>query len=509
MQHTPTPEQQAIIDAARSARTSLMIRAYAGCSKTTVLEMCSRSAIAEPHLYIVFNTKNRKEAEGRFPSHCTVKTINSIGHSAWGRAIGKTLGKPDDRKQGKAVTAVFKEAGFQATTEQWSACKGIVTLAMQCGLVPREFHPRSLVPDTDDTWRDLATEAVANGDSAVLVEFARKALVLSIKQSFEGNISFDDQIYMSVCFNGVFPRFSTVMVDEAQDQSVLNIEMIRRCCADRLIVVGDQMQACYAFRGAAGDALDLLRALRQEWIDLPLATTFRCPKRIVSRSATHAIGFIAWHANAEGEHLAWPTNDQIEDHCGWNASDVARCAEGGTVAVLCRNNAPLLGLAFKLLAARVPVVMLGRDIGKGLTALAKKLLPDNALGAPECARRINEWADREAALAEANDKPSQAESVRDRAECLLAVLNGGAAYAGDLIAMLTDLFARDSGRVTLSSIHRAKGLEWDTVLHLDPWRIPSKWARGVQLVQERNLKYICETRTKHTLIEASLEDFAA
>ena len=52
------------------------------------------------------------------------------------------------------------------------------------------------------------------------------------------------------------------------------------------------------------------------------------------------------------------------------------------------------------------------------------------------------------------------------------------------------------------------------MLHLDPWRIPSKWARlaaddnnSVPLEQEYNLQYVIETRAKNTLILANLEQF--
>ena len=72
----------------------------------------------------------------------------------------------------------------------------------------------------------------------------------------------------------------------------------------------------------------------------------------------------------------------------------------------------------------------------------------------------------------------------------------------------------DDDYLVLSTIHSAKGLEWDLVLHLDPWRVPSKYARkaaalgdATALAQEWNLKYVCETRTRHTLIEADLADF--
>ena len=57
-------------------------------------------------------------------------------------------------------------------------------------------------------------------------------------------------------------------------------------------------------------------------------------------------------------------------------------------------------------------------------------------------------------------------------------------------------------------------MECDLVVHLDPWRLPSKHARKAadrgdmsQLQQEMNLKYVIETRAKETLIQATVEDF--
>jgi DNA helicase-2/ATP-dependent DNA helicase PcrA len=510
MQFTPTAEQQAIISAAKDSQASLMVNAFAGCAKTSTLELVARALPAElPILYIVFNVKNKKEAESRFPPNVVVKTINGLGHGAWGRAIGKRL-VLDDRKLGKLVTACAKERGFAASTEQWANIRELTTKAMQVGLVPSGFSAKGLVEDSAEVWSDLASEVGAYDNVEVLVSLAREVLGESIKQSFAGVISFDDQIYMSVLFHGVFPRFSLVLVDEAQDQSELNIRMISRCAADRLIVVGDTKQACYLWRGAAGDAMERLRKLRAEWIDLPLATTFRCPKVVVERNRAHAPGFAAFEANRQGEHIRFPKppNEYPHDEqpC-WTWPDVP---QNGTVAVVCRNNAPALSLAFKLLAQGVAVVMLGRDIGKGLVGLSKKLLPLDDIPREHCVTLIEDWRNKEAALAAVNGQDKKLEGINDRADCLLAVL-GNAKNSGELRAKLEALFARENGKVTLSSIHRAKGLEWDTVVLLDPWRIPSKYAKRdpLQLQQEFNLRYIAETRSKHTLIEANLEDFSS
>ena len=54
------------------------------------------------------------------------------------------------------------------------------------------------------------------------------------------------------------------------------------------------------------------------------------------------------------------------------------------------------------------------------------------------------------------------------------------------------------GLLTLSTIHKAKGLEWPTVFILDARTLmPSKWAQlPWQKVQERNLQYVAVTRAK-------------
>ena len=79
--------------------------------------------------------------------------------------------------------------------------------------------------------------------------------------------------------------------------------------------------------------------------------------------------------------------------------------------------------------------------------------------------------------------------------------------------MLVRLFEAGGSAVTLSTIHRAKGLEWDVVLHLDPGEShPASLGRPRRrAIRSRsakfNLRYVCKTRTKDVLVNANLEDF--
>jgi hypothetical protein len=277
----------------------------------------------------------------------------------------------------------------------------------------------------------------------------------------------------------------------------------------------------YGFRGAHSHSMEQIRKLRTQWLDRPLTLTFRCPKAIVARQQGHAPGYRAWPTNADGRVASWPDAVQrqradLNDRFSWNWGDVEaqRPHPAASLAVLCRNNAPLFSLAFKLLRQGIAITMLGRDLGKGLKALVSKLSKDDT-PITKFMHKLVDWLVTECELARLNQKEAQAESAQDRHDCLVAIADGAQSKSSeDLKRAIDKVFERERGLVTLASVHKSKGLEWDCVLHLDPWRVPSKMALrsaakgdGRPLEQEWNLKYVCETRTKHTLIEADLRDF--
>lgn len=520
-QHTPTEEQQAVIDAV-GGRDSVMVDALAGCSKSTTLEMAAPK-IRVPALALAFNKKIATELKPRLPGNFDTKTFNGLGHGAVGRAIGRKL-QLEEKKLGKIITQVAKDRDIALTGEQWDQLRQLVAKVMQAGVTPGD-RGKPLRADTRDAWADIADDVwILPEQFEFLYEMAREVLVEHIRLvEEEGVVSFDDQVYYSACIAGVFPQFPVIFVDESQDLSPLNHAMLRQSVRPdgRLVVVGDPKQAVYGFRGADGDSMKNLRLLRPEgsWSDRGLMTTFRCPKLIVERQQWHAPGYKAWHTNTEGRVTKLhPGSAGITLDEGWNWKDHVIPLlphPQASIMVICRNNGPLLAMAFKLIRQQIGAYMLGREMGKGLIALSKKICPEDGMGAEAAVGKIREWLESEVSLAKANGHEEKVAGITDRGECLLAVIDSGCRNAGELRLMLSKLFAREAGQVILSSGHRAKGLESDVVLHLDPWRIPSKYALAAakegddrQLKQEWNLKYVVETRTKHTFIEANLEDFS-
>ena len=517
-----TEEQEQIIAAVASG-DNVFVEAGAGCAKSSTLEMAA-PRISGVALAVAFNKSIAKELAPRLPPNVVCKTLSALGYGAWRLANpGVSKWELEDRKIGKLVSETAKERKIALSGDQWTLVRGMVEKAMAAGLVPRssaEGKP-GLIEDEDSIWVEIGEE-LGDGQSAErLVDLARDVLERSIAQARQGRICFDDMVYCPTVLGGVWPRAGTVLVDESQDLSMLNRVMLQHCSPGnaRLIVVGDRRQSIYAFRGADSESMDALRGLRPEWARRELSMTFRCPKAVVARQQAHYPGFRAFERNAEGRvvRLGSASEDEGTDARGWLWKDVMGelPAPGASLAVLCRNNGPLFALAFKLLRRGVSVMMIGRDIGKGLEALSRRLAPEDATPADIVRGKVIDWMEEERARLIANGREHLCAGVSDRGECLLAVLeNAEVRDAGELRAMLAKLFATDSAPVVLSSIHRAKGLEWDCVVLLDPWRIPSKWAREAakrgdkrEMQQEMNLRYVAETRTKHTLVLADLEGF--
>lgn len=530
MTFPPTPEQQAIIDAASARSESLMVSALAGCAKTTSIRLLAPHLPTKSVLALAFNKKIATELEAVLPKHFQVQTMNSLGHRAFGQAIGKRL-QIDGGKIGKLVTEYGKALGDSLPSDEWANLRNLVNKARAAGLVLQRYPEarKALLPDDSFGW-DTVADAAGVDLTGELVDAARQILAKSCDQALAGLIDFDDQIYMSTMFKGLYPKFHTVLVEEAQDLSLLDHLQLKKVASSRLIVVGDPKQAIYAFRGADSSSMEKIRTLFPQWIDLTLSTTFRCPKKIVARQLSHAPGFNAAESAPEGEVLDWRHEEkwQLIDNSPWKDGAGVLHAElpkvtgqwfdiGAvpSISVICRNNAPLISLAFKLISKRIGINMLGRDFGKSLTTLVKKIEPRESAPVEDFSRKLTEWSEREVRLARANDKEERVSGIHDRAESILAVIDSGeVSTVSDILSWLTELFEEKKGQVTLSSGHKAKGLEWHTVIHLDPWRIPSKWARlamddgnNVPWQQEMNLKYVIETRAKHTLVLANLEQF--
>jgi superfamily I DNA/RNA helicase len=467
----PTAEQLTILDRVTRTTSNIMIVALAGTGKTTTLEMIEEVAEEKPILYLAFNRKIADDATKRMASTTTVRTFNSLGHRIWAKTIGKSF-RPDPKKIPDMLRAWIGETKSKWHKDKlWDNFWGIVegvNKARSVGYIPAShvLACNGLCNNIDDFGLD------EDPDESTLA-MINILLTRSIAAAYQGFCDFNDQIYMPTLFGGNFPNFPLVLVDEYQDLNPINHAMVAKLVSktSRLVGVGDPHQSIYEFRGAMEGGMGAA-IKRHSATVCDLSISFRCPQAIVESVRWHVPKFCWIKSGGSVEVLS---KIRIED-----------IPEKATF--ICRNNAPLCKLAMRLLSSGRSVSVAGSDIGVKLIAQMKKL-GDSSMPQKSVIAAIDEWLDTYIL------KGSR--SAQDNADCMRVFASYGETLS--LAIAYAERLFDTHGKITFITGHKAKGLEWPTVYHLDPWLI------GTSL-QERNLSYVISTRSSDRLFFINSED---
>lgn len=502
----PSPQQADIFRAIEQPGPSLIIEAVAGAGKTTTLiegvaRMKGSVAFTAFNKKIVVDIERKLGTIGvdtGFRGDVGVSTFHAFGLKAL-KGSGLT-----PRVDGEKVWNIL-ENGAGIHEKYFSIINRLISLGKQYGVdVSEGDYLRPSLPeiayDLIDHFNLLDDLGLSADESVVgdIIGVAHQCLLASNDMA-DDIIDFDDMIYLPLLRNVHIRQSDWVLVDEAQDTNPTRRIMARRMLAPkgRLIAVGDPHQAIYGFTGANADSLDLI-ATDFQCIRLPLTITYRCPKKVVALARTWVSHITAADTAPEGEVVV------IGDDKFYKmlASEVPT-----DTAVLCRNTRPLVSAAYELIQRYIPCHVEGRDIGIGLLKLVERWrsLPLKAMR-----DRLDDYASAEIARLESRNKKMKAAALRDKVETievLLSMLEPNATFR-NFERQVLDLFGdtpedRKGRGITLSTIHKAKGREWDTVYlyHRDKL-MPSQYAKqDWELGQELNLCYVAVTRAKKKLVE--------
>lgn len=484
----PSPSQSNIFHFAENGTESAIVTAVAGAGKTTTLvQMFRRLPQNLSILMLAFNKTIADELKSRVPGYVQAATFHSIGYSAWNKYAGKKV--QIDANKVKGIMREFLSPRDNAI--YGSFVLKMISLAKAAGM-------GAIVENVESEWVKLSqhfdvTPDTEDANIQYGIELARQILKRSISEARE-IIDFDDMLFMPLIENVAFPKYDIVCIDEAQDTNGVQRALLKRMLVQpsgRLIAVGDPKQAIYGFRGADSSAM---ARIKQEFacIDLPLTVSYRCPQAVV-RHAQSIVPYIEAHESAPEGLVAY--NPGNVDDSGKFVGQSFRAKD----AIICRNTAPLVSLAYNLIGKRIGCQILGRDISKGLTDLIEKM---NAKGIDALIEKLAEWERREVDKLVAKDQTDKAEGIRDKVSCInicISALPETERTVPALINSINRLFSdKDQGVLTLCTVHKAKGLEWERVYILDAdCYMPSKWARQAwQKEQEENLMYVAYTRAK-------------
>ena len=546
---TPSPEQTTFLDWCVYGTGSCVLIAVAGAGKTFTLMVAAEIMATTQNVKIAICAYNkaiaeeikgklkakgitwRKDGNRWIPPSVQAGTMHSFGLGALERTFGK-YGR--DAITGYKVENLIDEyvnpnlpfgtlkdnvTNFPKKTQLQEFANVYKKLIIKLVSFAKQRALGANNTSIDDValWGDIIFHFDLIGeleeDDCLSAELQEKTIeqLIALAQQFlkQSNsitniIDFDDMVYLPLIHACDIIKFDVVIIDEAQDTNparrLLAAKMLRK--GGRLIAVGDPCQAIYGFTGADSDSLEQIKRDFNA-IELPLTTTYRCPELVVERAREY-VSHIRAHANAiKGEVYDLSEEELIANH-----RDLLKA---GSV-ILSRVNAPLVSFAFRLIKARIPCTIEGRDFSKGLVKLATRWKRTKTLDALE--KKLDEHFKAQSKVLLARRMETVLAHLEDQIECLKAVIDQCRATKESnsvdaLVKYIEDLFKDGVDNVLkLSSMHKSKGREWQIVMLYDTAHTcPSRWARQKwQQAQEGFLMYVAITRSLHTLIDVTVPD---
>jgi DNA helicase-2/ATP-dependent DNA helicase PcrA len=482
--------QKAVFNWVECGTGSAVVEAVAGSGKTTTLVEAVRRMKGEVAL-MAFNRKMADELQSRTAgfSGVNANTVHAFGLKAF------KLASLHPRVDGNKVRDLCQRM-VPENLSGFVVC--LVGLAKDAGI-------GFLAPISDSAeWQRLVDHhdlSLEDDSTSVEDGIACAQRVLAASNADIKNIDFSDMIYLPLIRGMKLPQFDWVLVDEAQDTNATRRALAKAMLkpGGRLLAVGDPRQAIFGFTGADADSLDLIRRDFGA-VTMPLSVCYRCGTEILNLARQFNPAIEAGEGNPKGEVQTLPYEDFTT---GLEAYGLT-----GKDGIICRKNAPLIELAFGLIRRGIGCRVEGRDIGKGLIALARKWKVQSL---NTLSTRIETYREREVAKAIAKGQETKAEQIQDKVEALQSLIQRCQSLnqhsVRDLVTLIDSMFSDSTDAnprlVTLSSVHKSKGLEWDRVFLLGRNKfMPSPFARQAwQKGQESNLIYVALTRARQTLVE--------
>jgi DNA helicase II / ATP-dependent DNA helicase PcrA len=341
-------------------------------------------------------------------------------------------------------------------------------------------------------------------------------------------IDFEDMLALAVdlyerdadAIGLVRQRYAWFSVDEYQDTNRLQEDLLRLWLGDRrdLCVVGDPDQTIYSFTGASSDYLTTFADRYADARVVRLSLNYRSTPQVLELAnrlipgrelrASESDGprpELAPHADGDGELTAI---------LAAISSLLAGGMEPTEIAILVRTNAQLLPFESALTEAGMAFTVRGlRFFARPDVRAARAALEANATG--RLSRIVAARWRAELGFDE-NGPAGPGAEARDRHAALLTLLavahrleaDDPAATVAGFAAELTRRDAAEADAagdgITLSTLHRAKGLEWDAVFlpQLEDGTLPIRQAfsNSDLLAEERRLLYVGITRARRHLV---------
>lgn len=498
--------QKAVFEDTATGKGHVVVRARAGSGKTSTLEEAVKYVPkGRTILMVAFNKAIAEELHSRLVGgahsarrwlkgqtggpRITVSTCHSFGYKQVAAAFGKV--RVDKYKGDDIAKAMFGDSRDTFPTRV--AVAKLAALA-KGHMVPVPRKKGDVVPPATITFLDelidrhqIQVPSFSGDNSPQQDRVALCGHALTAMRMAADNpkaVDFDDMCWLPVHLDLHIASFDRVFVDETQDLTRVQIELVTRACREkgRICAVGDDRQAIYAFRGADERAVPGIISRLNARV-MPLSVTYRCARAIVAVANDVVPDLEAAPNAAEGE---------VHDV---TRAQMHQMAQPGDF-IISRTNAPMIGLCLAFLREGRKANIAGRDVGANLIGVIKR---SEAATIPALIEYIGRWREEEVERLEAAKRDTTA--AHDKAECIIE-LTEGCRTIEQVIDRIKELFsdgddgkgfARDYTRIILGTTHKLKGLERPRVFALQDTYRPGQGG------EEANLWYVAVTRAQFAL----------
>lgn len=459
--------------------------AGAGTGKTTTL--CAidkyKSREGKKGHYICFNKALAEDAKGKFSSSINISTAHSLAYSAICRPKTKWKEKLSTRLH-QNLTIKFAEIDISTSPlkNNFLLCRAIHDAVENfCNSASLEL---SEIHISNSILSPYLTEKKKNPNICIqsyyieyVVKHANKLLVNYLDSDSNCPSSHSGYIKKWQLSNPVI-NTDYILYDEAQDANpvMLAIILSQKC---QKILCGDRYQSIYSFMNAI-NAISFI-----PFLSCPISTSFRYSQEL----ADLANKLIS----------STPTNDKINLIGKGNKTTIYRASEYkqfDRTMIISRTNATLFEYLVLFTESNIKT-HLGINMLNHYIVLIEQLLDfsvnedPNVL--PKNLKHIKRWADL------IKNRDADIEIVR-----IAMMIEENPIRAKKLIPAINKcLETKESeAQVLLTTAHKSKGLEADTVLICDDYQAVIKaYIDNEPLAQEElHLLYVAITRAKKTLV---------
>ena len=498
-----SPYQEAIFSWVEHDQGHLVVEACAGGGKSTTLVKClDYVPEGSKILLTAFNTdivgELKRKANDR--PNVDIRTLHSLGLLFIKKNIPQASAIPEPFKYDAFIKNNIKELStintYTLRGREYFRYIDNIKKYVDFG----RYYLCQTVNDLDFIENRYGIETIADEKEVALkvMEWGKNALE---------TIDYTDMVWLP---NVLFLKplgllYDFIMVDEVQDMNKAERELVLKCfkMGTRMVSVGDSQQMLYAFSGGDPESFNALKSLPNTKC-LPLSISYRCGKNIV-KFANKIVPTIEAAENAvDGQIIRNVALDAVKD------GDM----------ILCRNNAPLVQIYNEFLKLGKKAFIRGKDIGNNLKAIVNST-KQSVLNA-DCqedgvfVRLYDDLFVSRNKLMEKfgiDDKTAmESPQIQNKLDMInaLEILAEGINKSEEIIEKIDEIFPKKDKKdgISLSTIHKAKGLEANNVFIACESLMPSKSAKkDWEIRQEYNLMYVAYTRAKNTLGFIDEKDF--